>query len=243
MVVHTPAQVLADLLSEDPTRPAITFYDDTPGPTQGERIELSRKVLDTWVAKAANALQEGLDVQRGSVVLLDLPSPHWRACYWALAVWAVGATLTLDPHEGADVLITTTPDSPTAEDADEVVAVTLAALAREYVGDLRSGVMDEAKEVSSFGDGFSPWDEPEEDDAALVHEGTRTSYGELFAPFADADHRWPPGSRVLVTSDSAHDLLQHLLHALVAGSSLVLVRGSGADDDGRLASEGVTLRT
>ena len=42
---------------------------------QGERIEISRRVLENWVAKAANALQEGLDVQRGSIVLLDLNLP------------------------------------------------------------------------------------------------------------------------------------------------------------------------
>lgn len=230
-------------MRDDPTRPAITFYDDTPGPTQGERIEISRRVLDNWVAKAANALQEGLDVQRGSVVLLDLPCPHWRTCYWALAVWAVGATLTLDASEGADVLVTTDPDSSTAEDADEVVAVTLAALAREYDGDLRSGVMDEAKEVSSFGDGFTPWDEPEEDDDALVHDGDRTTYSELFAADVATEDEWPPGSRVLVTGDSAYSLLQHLLRALTTGSSLVLLRGpEPAEDDPRMASEGVTLR-
>ncbi|WP_109474209.1 TIGR03089 family protein [Ornithinimicrobium cavernae] len=235
----TPHQALTDLVREDPTRPAITYYDDSPGPTHGERIEISRRVLDNWVAKAANALQEGLDVQRGSVVLLDLPSPHWRTCYWALAVWAVGATLTLDPHEGADVLVTTDPDSPTAEDADEVVAVTLAALAREYAGDLRSGVMDEAKEVSSFGDGFTPWDEPEAEDDALVHDGDRVPYGELFGPA-----EWAPGSRALVTGTSAYTLLQHLLHALSTGSSLVLVRGpEPAEDDPRMVSEGVTVRT
>ncbi|WP_114905450.1 TIGR03089 family protein [Ornithinimicrobium murale] len=235
----TPHQALTDLVREDPTRPAITFYDDTPGPTQGERIEISRRVLDNWVAKAANALQEGLDVQRGSIVLLDLPCPHWRTCYWALAVWAVGATLTLDPHEGADVLVTTDPDSPTAEDADEVVAVTLAALAREYAGDLRSGVMDEAKEVSSFGDGFTPWDEPEAEDDALVHDGNRTPYAELFG-----EAEWAPGSRVLVTGTSAYDLLGHLLRALATGSSLVLVRGpEPASEDPRILSEGVTVRT
>lgn len=237
--VLTPHQALTDLVREDPTRPAITFYDDTPGPTQGERIEISRRVLENWVAKAANALQEGLDVQRGSIVQLDLPCPHWRTCYWALAVWAVGATVTLDPHEGADVLVTTDPDSLTAEDADEVVAVTLPALAREYPGDLRSGVMDEAKEVSTFGDSFTPWDEPEPDDAALVHDGDRTAYEELFPATA-----WSPASRVLVTETSAHRALAHLLHALATGSSLVLVRGSEpADDDPRMASEGVTVRT
>ena len=234
-----PHQALVRLIDEDATRPAITFYDDTPGPTHGERIEISRRVLGNWVAKAANALQEGLDVQRGSVVLIDLPSPHWRTCYWALAVWAVGATVTLDPHEGADVLVTTDPHSSTAEDADEVVAVTLAGLAREYPGDLRTGVMDEARELSTFGDAFHAWDDPEPDDDALVHDGDRVSYAELFPPA-----EWSSGSRVLVTGDAAYTLLGHLLHALSTGSSLVLVRGPvPAADDPRMESEGVTLRT
>lgn len=234
----TPHQALSRLIDADPTRPAITFYDDAPGPTQGERIEISRRVLGNWVAKAANALQEGLDVQRGSVVLIDLPSPHWRTSYWALAVWAVGATVTLDPHEGADVLVTTAPDSTTAEDADEVVAVTLAGLARAYPGELRTGVMDEAKEISTFGDVFDAWDDPEPDDDALVHDGDRISYAELFAPA-----EWPRESRVLVTGDSTYAFLRHLLHALSTGSSLVLVRGPvPATDDPRMDSEAVTLR-
>ena len=239
LTVHTPARALADLVSEDATRPALTFYDDTPGPTSGERIELSRKVLTTWVAKAANALQEGFDVQPGSVVLLDLPAPHWRLVYWALAVWSVGATVTLDVHEGADVMVTTDPGSGAAEDADEVIAVTLPALARRYPGDLRSGVMDEAKELPSYGDGFTAWDDPEPDQPALVHAGERTAYHEVVP-----EPRWHRGCRVLVTSTSPLELLRHSLHAMAAGGSLVLVRGSQPTaEDPRMQSEGVDLVT
>ena len=130
---------------------------------------------------AANALQEGLDVEPGTVVLLHLPSPHWRLAYWALAAWSVGATVTLDTHEGADVLVTTDPDAEPADDADEVIVVTLAALAREYAAGpgaagLRSGMMDEAKELASYGDSFTAWDSPDPEDAALVHHGERTAY-------------------------------------------------------------------
>ncbi len=91
----TPAEVLAAMLGSDPGRPRVTFYEDTPGPTSGERIELSAKVLANWVSKAANALQEEWDLAPGSRVRLDLP-PHWRSLYWALAVWSVGATVVLD---------------------------------------------------------------------------------------------------------------------------------------------------
>lgn len=237
VTVPMPAQVLADLVAADATRPAVTFYDDTPGPTEGERVELSRKVLANWVAKAANALQEGLDVQPGSVVLLDLPAPHWRLVYWALAVWSVGATVTLDTHEGADVLVTTDPSSPVAEDADEVIAVSLPALSREWAGTLRTGHMDEARELPTFADSFTPWDEPEPDDAALVHGGERTAYEDVVpAP------TWPEGARVLVADTSAFALLGHTLHALAAGGSLVLVRGSRpTPEEERMRSEGVDL--
>lgn len=217
----------------------MTFYDDSPGPTQGERIELSRKVLENWVSKAANALQEGLDVQPGSVVYLDLPVPHWRYAYWALATWAVGATLTLDTHEGADVLVTTDQDSPLAEDADEVIVVSLAALARSFDGDLRTGVMDEAHELSSFGDSFTPWDDIEADATALVHDGQRTSYADLVPTQA-----WPEEVRLLVGSTDAATFLNALLAAFAARGSLVLAHGTepgNLDMSGdRWTSEGVS---
>ncbi|SOC52491.1 TIGR03089 family protein [Ornithinimicrobium cerasi] len=233
-----PSQVLADAVTTDATRPALTFYDDTPD-ARGERIEISRRVLRTWVSKAANALQEGLDVQPGSVVLVDLPSPHWRLAYWALAVWSVGATLTLDVHEGADVLVTTEPDSELAEDCDEVVAVALPALSRDFGTELRSGVMDEAAELSSYADDFTPWDEVDPDDVALVHGGERLSYGELL----DGLPPVPAAGRALLTTTDRGLLVRQVLQVLAADGSAVLVRGPVPPaDDSRMAAEGVTHR-
>lgn len=234
--MHTPADVLADLIADDATRPALTYYDDTSG-TGGERIELSRKVLGTWVAKAANALQEGLDVHPGSVVLLDLPAPHWRLTYWALAVWSVGATVTVDDHEGADVLITTDPDSAAAEDADEVIAVSLPALSRRFEGSLRSGVMDEAHELASYGDDFTAWDSPDPEDPALVVNGERTAYAELLGAV-----RTPARSRALVTTRDPATMLRQLLDVWSGRGSVVLVQGGRPrPDDERMRSEGVDL--
>lgn len=223
---RTPAQILADLVADDASRPAVTFYDDSPGPTGGERIELSRKVLENWVAKAANALQEGLDVQPGSVVYIDLPVPHWRYVYWALAVWSVGATLTLDTHEGADVLITTDQDAPLTEDADEVVVVSLPALARSYEGDLRAGVMDEAHELSSFGDSFTRWEEPEAGADALVHNGERTGFGDV-VPAAT----WERGARVLIDTTDPAQFLAGLVHSFATFGSVVLHYTGGKHGD------------
>ncbi len=226
--------MLAALIADDPTQPALTFYEDTPGDSFGERIELSRKVLGTWVAKAANALQEGFDVHPGSVVRLDLPAPHWRLTYWALAVWAVGATVTLDAHEGADVLVTSEPESPDADDADEVIAVALPALARSFGADLRSGVMDEAREIASYGDDFTAWDEPEPTDPALVAGGRRTTYRELLADSAGTT------GRVLVTATDPSTALRQILHVWSTLGSVVLVRGGEPQpDDERMRSEGV----
>lgn len=237
--MHLPAQVLADAVAADATRPALTYYDDTPDGT-GERIEISRRVLRTWVAKAANALQEGLDVQPGSVVLVDLPAPHWRLAYWALAVWSVGATLTVDTHEGADVLVTTDPDSELAEDCDEVVAVSLPALSRSFGAELRSGVMDEAAELASYADEFVAWDEVDPEDTALVTFGERVTYAELL----DGMPHRPEGERSLITTRDRGAFVREVLQVLQTDGSAVLVRGPlPADDDSRLSAEGVTHRT
>ena len=230
-----PAHLLAEAVKRDATRPVLTYYDDTPGGT-GERIEISRRVLGTWVAKAANALQEQLDVQPGSVVLVDLPSPHWRLAYWALAVWSVGATLTVDNHEGADVLITTEPDGPLSEDCDEVVAVALPGLAREFGTELRSGVLDEAAELATFADDFVAWEEPEPEDVALVHHGERLTYEQLLT----APESLPEGTRCLITTTDAGRLALLVLRLLEVDSSAVLIRGPRpAATDDRLRAEGV----
>ena len=97
----SPAAVLRRAVTSDPGRPRVTVYDDTDSPTRGERIELSARVLANWVAKAANLLQDDLDVGPGSVVVLDLP-PHWRTLYWALAVWSVGGCVELPSHHTTD---------------------------------------------------------------------------------------------------------------------------------------------
>mgnify|MGYP002718357422 CR=1 FL=1 len=101
----TPAEVLSALNARDSAAPRVTCYDDVPGPTAGERVELSGRVLGTWVSKAGNALQEEWDIEPGSVVRLDL-RPHWRLLYWAWAVWSVGAHADLDGDLPADLVVT-----------------------------------------------------------------------------------------------------------------------------------------
>ena len=82
--------LLRRLVTTDPGRPRVTWY----GPA-GERVELSGKVLDNWVAKTANLLVDELDVGPGSRVVVDLP-PHWRTLVWLLAVWAAGGCVVVE---------------------------------------------------------------------------------------------------------------------------------------------------
>lgn len=236
--VPTPASVLADLLTSDPTRPRLTFYDDTEGPTRGERIELSAKVIANWVAKAANALQDEFDAGPGSTVALSLPLAHWRAVYLALATWSVGATLSTDLDLPHDVLVTD--DDQASTDADLVV-VTLPALARAHPGPLPAGAMDEARELSTYGDRFSPYAEAPPAQVAWAGRGAdgrgeHTAYDTVVR-----ERDWPAGARVNLDGSSPEVLLD-ALSAWAAGGSVVLVRSPDpALMPDRLAAEGVTL--
>jgi uncharacterized protein (TIGR03089 family) len=230
--MRTPSSVLADLVRADATRPRVTFYDDGPGPTHGERIELSGRVLANWVAKAGNALQEEYDAAPGTVVRLDLPALHWRTAYWALAVWSVGAAVSL--VDGAADL-TVTDDPQTAADGD-VILVTLAALARAHPGPVPAGAMDEARELATYGDQLVAWAEPDGSSPALVTGSGIVDYAGLVP-----DHGWPRGARVRVEG-AVDAALPAMLGAWAVDGSVLLVRnpepGRVAD---RLAVEGVTV--
>src|ERR671920_2313620 len=101
----TPAiDLMANLRSGHSTSPRLTWY----GP-DGERVELSGRVLDNWVAKTSNLLQDELDAAPGMRLRLDLPA-HWKSMIWALAAWQLGleAVLTEGP---ADYLVTVDPEA------------------------------------------------------------------------------------------------------------------------------------
>ena len=228
MTTRTPWQVLEHLVATDQTAPRVTFYERTPGPTQGERIELSAKVLTNWVSKAANLLSEELDVDASSSVIVHLPAAHWRTAYWCLAVWSLGAhvvfvdadddaALPSDPSvRSADVLVTSNP----ADEVDgDIVVVTLAMLARRSSAPLPTDAIDEAQELSTFGDVFTPFDVPAPTAAALTvvtgaGDERQTSYADLTTPLTDA-------GRHFLASPSP----ELLAGVLAGGGSVVLVRG------------------
>lgn len=250
----TPDAILSAMLATDPARPRLTYYDDLEGPTRGERIELSAKVLANWVAKAANALQDELDARPGTAVALDLPALHWRTLYWAMAAWSVGATVdvaagaegsgddAVELAERADVLVTTDPEAESG--AGELVVVTLAALARSAPSPVRAGAMDEARELATHGDRFTALAGPGAEDVALRLHGDPPAYREWrYAELTPAVD-WPAGARVHLAGGDVATVLRQVLAAWAVDGSVVLSRG--AEDGGdelaaRLRTEGVTL--
>ncbi|QGN56671.1 TIGR03089 family protein [Nostocoides sp. HKS02] len=233
--MRTPPDLLAAMLRSDPARPRVTFYDDTPGPTSGERIELSAKVLGNWVSKAANALQDEWDLGPGSRVQLVLP-PHWRALYWSLAVWSVGATVQLD-GASHDLLVTDDLALVRPDDTPAVL-VTLPALARSAAAPVPPGVMDEARELATYADQFSAWDEPSPAESALTTDGAPTAYASVVPAAA-----WPESVRVHTATAELGELLRTALAAWAVDGSVVLSRGPepAGGRVARLTAEGVTL--
>jgi uncharacterized protein (TIGR03089 family) len=235
--VPTPAQVLAAMVTSDPGRPRLTCYDDTPGPTQGERVELSARVLANWVAKAGNMLQDDLDGAPATTVGLDLPA-HWRAFYWALAAWSCGATVVVgDGADTSDTVVTT--DHRTArqvaENAGLPVLVTLPMLAAANL-DAPRDVVDEARELPNFGDAFAPNEDPNQDDPALVDGDDAHSFREVVAEEPD----WGANPRVRLPDDLPR-ALRAALSAWAADGSVVLVRQPSGDQTRRLAPENITV--
>jgi len=244
---------LLDAFGRDGAAPRLTWYG-----TDGERTELSGRVLANWVTKAANLLVEEADAEPGTTVVLDLPV-HWRTLVWALASWTTGARVVLPEEEpdDVDVVVTTKPEAaPGADEADLVLAVALPALAMSWDGpELPDEVIDAAAELMNYGDQLGYVSEPEDDDIALVGAGLEATFGELAdwargtlelgrPARADEDDDEPVLVRALVSPRDLAGLLEQALAVWRAGGSLVLAEPG--TDDGTLeriaAEERVDLR-
>lgn len=216
--MRLPDDIRTLLRSQDPTRPRLTWYGESPG----ERIELSGRVLDNWAAKAGNLLQEEFDIEPGSVVRLDLPSGHWRAMYWALATWSLGAAVDVAPElstSGADVLVAHQPPVSfgLARQGVPLVAVNLEPLARRSTWPASAGGdIDEAEQLSSYGDVLDPLGRARPADPALRGPGGRWTFDALVAPLRQ-------GSRLLLSARQPADvMLRAALSTWAADGSVVI---------------------
>ncbi|MBC3762869.1 TIGR03089 family protein [Quadrisphaera sp. RL12-1S] len=202
------ARLLARLRAQDSGRPRVTWYG-----ADGERVELSARVLENWVAKTANLLVEELDVETGDGVVLALPA-HWRTVAWRLALGAVGAEPVEDDDDARVAVVAD--GAPAPAGAEHVVVQALGALALRATS-VPAGALDAAAVVAGFGDAF-----PFVPDAPGLVVATAAA----------------PGARVLVDVREVGDAaaLDAVLAALAGGGSAVLL-GPGAPDAERVAAQ------
>ena len=225
--------LMTTLRSGHSTSPRLTWYG--PG---SERVELSGRVLDNWVAKTSNLLQDELDAEPGTRLRLDLPA-HWKSVILALAAWQLGMEVVLDDAE-AELLATGDPGPGAAQGAfDAVLAVALPALAMRWQGELPTGVVDYAAEVRSHGDVFMPHIDPEGSRRAVsAAAGTEHTHGGLLDGFASAQDE---GVRLLVTAGGGLEpALAQCLGAWQSNGSVVLVHPDVPVTEKLLADERIT---
>jgi uncharacterized protein (TIGR03089 family) len=214
-----PVELLRGALAADPSRPLVTFYDDATG----ERVELSVKTFDNWVAKTANLLVDGLGAVPSGRVALALPG-HWQTAVWLFACWSAGLTV-LPVGDGAipgDADIVAAGPARLAEAADmaaDVVGLSLHALGAP-LAECPPGVTDYAVEVRAYGDRFSGGGlDP---DVPAVEFTDRSLTGSELV--AEARALGTPGARVLTTVgfDTPEGLLRGLLGPLTADGSVII---------------------
>ena len=228
--------LMTALRSGQSTSPRLTWY----GP-DAERVELSGRVLDNWVAKTSNLLQDELDAEPGTRLRLDLPA-HWKSVVLALAAWQLGMEVVLDAAD-AELIATADPGPAAAGGGFEtVMAVALPALAMRWPGSLPSGVVDYAAEIRSHGDVFMPHVDPEPGRPAVRDAtGSVHTHGGLLAGFAAADGTPKEGPRLLVrAADGLEPVLAQALGAWAADGSVVLVHPDVAVTERLLGDERVS---
>lgn len=223
MATSTFSDALARRLRTDAARPLVTFYDDSTG----ERIELSVATYANWVAKTAGLVQDDLDVERGAVLLLDLPT-HWLGAVWLGAAWSAGLCVTTDPEVGgaADLVVC----GPAGVEryaglaADcPVVALSLRPLGGRFVDPLPEGVTDYGAIVLAQPDLFVPSDPPSADDLGWKEAGTSLSQAKLLGAAADQPLVQPGGRLLTDVNPCSGAGLATLLSPLLSDASTVWV--------------------
>ena len=213
----------------DPAQPLLTMYD---GPA---RVELSGATTANWVAKSANLLVDGLGGPGRVGLLLPL---HWQAVSLLLAAVAADATVVVaaEPAElvGCDAAFVAEAHAAAALDAgvDDVLALSGHPLGAPC-GPLPPMVTDYAREVPSYGDG---WSGPAPGPA-------RVESGGAVLPVAPLPGLSAADRVLLSTPFAGTDAVGTLLGVLASGAGLVLLRDTTGTDVTKVAADERITRT
>jgi uncharacterized protein (TIGR03089 family) len=220
------ARVFADAITTDPTRPLLTWYDDSTG----DRTELSGATLANWVSKTANLLVDEVGLAPGTPAGVLLP-PHWQTAAVLLGCWSAKLSVLDTPGE-VDVLFAAADrfDEAQSWPADERYALGLAPLAAP-LRQVPPGFADYVVEVRGHGDHFTPQPGPGPADAHLL------ARAEARAVELGIER----GARVLVDADRYPDPVDWLLAPLTRAATVVLCANPDKDRlPARQSSEKVT---
>lgn len=248
-MTHTPSpqsfanpETFSRLLASSP-RPALVWY----GPDE-QRIELSGKVLENWIAKSANLFVDELDAAHGD--LLDIASePHWRSIAAVLGALRAGCVVAAPDEPAPTFWLGFEADDRTAT-AESAVFMTRSALALKYDGatdDWPEGSVDYCAEIRSFGDLFDPIDAVIGTHVIGSAHRDGSSVRVTLSDWLAMVESWSTrtaeshgaGSGVLVDAGSAPLTLDFLARAcgvMAAGKALVLVDSGVVHDEDRLTS-------
>ncbi|MBK4138899.1 TIGR03089 family protein [Corynebacterium macginleyi] len=218
-------ELLAHLLNADAATPRLTVYDESTG----ARMDFSAQTLDNWVAKIANMLEEELDLEPDSTIVIDVPT-SWQAAVIALGSLAAGTTFEFGESTAlADVVFTSPARYLAAQERQpqaDIVLISDDPFGRGIIesgGDLPTGAIDFGPTVRFYGDQYF---------------GETQPLPEVIAPPETAE-------RLLSTgwSDKT-SFTRAVLEPLAAGGSAVVVAGlyPASRLDEIAANEKVTAR-
>jgi uncharacterized protein (TIGR03089 family) len=219
--------LLTAQLRSDPGRPFLTWYDERTG----ERVELSVTTYANWVAKTASLLVDEHDLERGDVLLVDLPA-HWLGPVFLGSAWLAGLTVALPSSDAEPDAVVCGPDAleswVSRADDVPVLACSLLPMGVRFTEPLPAGVHDVGVEVWSQPDAFTPYDAPTGADDALLLPGRRMTQDELWSSVAAGrSETSTDGDRLLSTANPASPPgVAAIVRPLVESGSLVLVAGA-----------------
>lgn len=199
------------------------------------RVELSGATTANWVAKSANLLVDGLGGPARVGLLLPL---HWQAVALLLAAVATDATVVVAAEpaelEGCEAAFVAEPYASAALDAgvDDVLALSGHPLGAPC-GPLPPMVTDYAREVPSYGDGWS----------GATPAAARVESGGALVPITPVPDLSAADRVLLATAFSGAQDVATLLAVLAAGAGLVLLPAVGGADVTKVAMDERITRT